>query len=300
MEKLIKEWLLEPWVVKLAITIVGLLVIRLILGALRRNLPRYVKESQARYRVRKLVTLAGYLLVLLFLALVFKKEFGGLTVVLGLASAGVAFALQEVIISLAGGIAIATGNFYNTGDRIKIGGITGDVFDIGVLSTTLMESGEWVKADLPTGRLVRLPNSQVFREPVFNYSVDFPFLWDEITIPVKYGTNYALAREIFARTLTEVVGDYVEYAKRAWKDVVKKYFTEEPMIDPEVTLIFHDNWIELTGRFITDYRKRRHTKDKIFTRLLEEIDKTEGQVGIATTTFELAESAPLHVRLTGT
>lgn len=300
MEKLIKQWLLEPWVLKLAITIVGLLVIRLVLGTLRRNLPRYVKESQARYRVRKLISLGGYLLVLLFLALVFKKELGGLTVFLGLASAGLAFALQEVIISLAGGIAIATGNFYNTGDRIKIGGLTGDVIDIGVLSTTLMECGEWVKADLPTGRLVRLANSQIFREPVFNYSVDFPFLWDEITIPIKYGTNYTLAQEIFARTLTEVVGDYVEYAKRAWKDIVKKYFTEEAMIDPEVTLTFHDNWIELTGRFITDYRKRRHTKDKIFTRLLEEIDKTDGQVGIATTTFELAESAPLHVRLTGT
>jgi len=300
MEKLIKQWLLEPWVLKIVITLVGLVVIRLIIGALRRSIPGYITEAQARYRVRKLITFGGYLVVLLFLAIVFKKELGGLTVVLGLAGAGVALALQEVIVSLAGGIAIATGTFYTTGDRIKIGGIIGDVMDIGVLRTTLMECGEWVKADLPSGRLVRLANSQIFREPVFNYSVDFPFLWDEITIPVKYGTNYSLAREIFTRILTEVVGDYTDYAKRAWKDIVKKYLIEETMIDPEVTLIFHDNWIELTGRFITDYRKRRHTKDRIFTRLLEEIDKTEGQVGIATATFELAESPPLQVRLTGT
>jgi hypothetical protein len=88
-----------------------------------------------------------------------------------------------------------------------------------------------------------------------------------------------------------MVGDYAEYAKRVWKEIVKKYFIEEAMIDPVVTLSFTDNWIELTGRFITDYRARRHTKDRIFSHLLEEIDKTQGRVGIATATLELVKPA---------
>ena len=297
MEKLVKQWLANPLVIKFVVAFLGLVSIRLLVGALRRSIPGYVKDSQARYRVRKLITLAGYLLVLLFLAIVFKDKLGGLTVVLGLAGAGMALALQEVIVSLAGGVAIATGNFYTTGDRVKIGGITGDVIDIGVLRTTLMECGDWVKADLPTGRLVRVANSLVFREPIFNYSVDFPFLWDEITIPVKYGSDYRLARDIFSRTLEEVVGNYADYAKRVWKEIVKKYFIEEAMIDPVITLAFTDNWVELTGRFITDYRRRRDTKDKIFSRLLEEIDKTQGQVGIATASFELVNPPPFKVHL---
>jgi small-conductance mechanosensitive channel len=299
MEKLIKQWLADPWVIKFLIAFLGLVVIRLLLGVLRRSIPERVIDSQARYRVRKLITLSGYLLVLLFLAIVFKDKLGGLTVVLGFTGAGVAIALQEVIVSLAGGVAIATGNFYATGDRVKIGGITGDVIDIGVLRTTLMECGEWVKADLPTGRLVRVANSLVFREPIFNYSVDFPFLWDEVVFPVKYGTDHRLAREIFTRVLTEVVGNYAEYAKRVWTQIVKKYYIEEAMIDPVVTLRFTDNWIELTGRFITDYRTRRNTMDKIFSRLLEEIDKTQGQVGVASSTFELVNPPPLEVRLSG-
>jgi small-conductance mechanosensitive channel len=299
MENLIKQWLVDPWVIKFFIAFLGLVAIRLLVGTLRRSLPGYVKDSQARYRVRKLITLAGYLLVLLFLAIVFKDKLGGLTLVLGLAGAGLAFALQEVIVSLAGGIAIATGNFYTTGDRVKIGGIMGDVIDIGVLRTTLLECGAWVKADLPTGRLVQVANSLVFREPVFNYSVDFPFVWDEIVIPVKYGSDYHLARDIFSRTLTEVVGDYTEYAKQVWKEIVKKFFIEETMIEPVITLAFTDNWVELTGRFITDYRTRRDTRDKIFSRLLEEIDRTEGRVGIATASFELVNPPPLEVQLTG-
>ena len=298
MEKLIKQWLADPWVIKFLIAFLGLVIIRLLVGALRRSLPGYVKDSQARYRVRKLITYAGYLLVLLFLAVVFKDKLGGLTVVLGFTGAGIAIALQEVIVSLAGGIAIATGNFYTTGDRVKIGGTTGDVIDIGILRTTLMECGDWVKADLPTGRLVRVANSLVFREAIFNYSVDFPFLWDEIVIPIKYGSDYHLARDIFSRTLAEVVGDYTEYAKRVWKEIVKKFFIEETMIDPVVTLAFTDNWVELTGRFITDYRRRRDTKDKIFSRLLMEIDQTEGRVGVATASFELVNPPPFEVQLT--
>jgi small-conductance mechanosensitive channel len=291
MEKFVKQWLLEPLVIKIIIAILGIVAIRIVMGTLRRSLPSYVTDAQAKYRVRKLITYGSYILIALLLAIVFRDKLGGLTVVLGLAGAGVALALQDVIVSLAGGVAIATGDFYTTGDRVKIGGIIGDVIDIGVLRTTLMECGEWLQADLPTGRLVKVSNGLIFREPVFNYSVDFPFLWDEITIPIKFGSDYRLARDIFTRTLTEMVGDYAEYAKRVWKEIVKKYFIEEAMIDPVVTLSFTDNWIELTGRFITDYRARRHTKDRIFSHLLEEIDKTQGRVGIATATLELVKPA---------
>ncbi|MCB0784290.1 MAG: mechanosensitive ion channel, partial [Flavobacteriales bacterium] len=75
------------------------------------------------------------------------------------------------------------------GDRVQLGGIKGDVIDIGVLRTTLMELGEWVDGDLYNGRMVLVANSFVFKEPVFNYSADFPFLWDELKVPVQYGAD---------------------------------------------------------------------------------------------------------------
>ena len=74
------------------------------------------------------------------------------------------------------------------------------MIDIGMLRTTMMEIGEWVNADLYNGRIVRVANSFVFKAPVFNYSGDFPFLWDEVTVPVKYGGDYRLAREIFEKS----------------------------------------------------------------------------------------------------
>ena len=95
----------------------------------------------------------------------FSDKLGGFTVAFGVAGAGIAFALQEVIASVAGWVAISVGNFYSPGDRVQVGGIRGDVIDVSILRTTLMEVGEWVAADLYTGRIVRVANSSVFKTP---------------------------------------------------------------------------------------------------------------------------------------
>ncbi len=135
--------------------------------------------------------------MIIMVTIVFSDKLGGLTVALGVAGAGIAFALQEVIASVAGWLAILFAGFYKTGDRVQLGGIKGDVIDVNVLRTTLMETGQWVDGDLYNGRIVRIANSFVFKEPVFNYSGDFPFLWDEIKIPVQFGSNYDKARKLF-------------------------------------------------------------------------------------------------------
>jgi small-conductance mechanosensitive channel len=261
--KTVAQWWYDPLIIKLIITVAGLVVIRLLSALLIRWASRFVKDSQARYRIRKVSAFIFYLVIILFLAVVFKDRLGGLAIALGVAGVGIAFALQEVITSIAGWAAINFANFFKTGDRIQLGGIKGDVIDIGILRTTLMELGEWVKSDLYTGRIVRIANSFVFKEPVFNYSGDFPFLWDEITVPVTYASDHRLAREILEKIILTVIEEYSAYAKLAWKDIVKKYLVEEAMIDPVVTLVCTDNWIEFTVRYITDFKLRRSTKNRI-------------------------------------
>jgi len=188
----VSSLLADPLVSKLFIAVAGLLVISLLIRSFQYSLTRYLKDSDSRYYGRKLITFSGYLAGFVFITIVFKDRLGGLTVAIGVASAGITFSLQEVIASVAGWIAISAGGFYNPGDRVQIGGSKGDVIDIGILRTTLMELGEWVESDLYTGRIVRIANSFVFKAPVFNYSGDFPYLWDEIKIPVKYRKRSSL------------------------------------------------------------------------------------------------------------
>jgi small-conductance mechanosensitive channel len=188
-----------------------------------------------------------------------------------------------------------------TSDRVQLGGIKGDVIDIGILRTTLMELGEWVQSDLYTGRIVRIANSFVFKEPVYNYSGDFPFLWDEIKVPVKYGSDHRLARNILEQVVEEIVTDDVMSAvKTAWQTMVRKYLIENARIEPAVTLVLTDNWMEFTVRYVVDYKKRRFTKDQIFTRILDEFTNTENRVCIASTTIHLVEAPVFDVRLENT
>lgn len=196
MTEQIQTFLYNPTVGKNVTIFIGIAIIWLIIKAIQRSFFTRIKDNSNRYRARKFGTFIGYFLTVILITVVYSDKLGGLTVALGVAGAGIAFALQEVIASFAGWLAIMFGGFYKTGDRVQLGGIKGDVMDIGVLRTTIMETGQWVDGDLYNGRIVLITNSFAFKEPVFNYSGDFPFLWDEIKIPIQYGSNYDLATEI--------------------------------------------------------------------------------------------------------
>jgi small-conductance mechanosensitive channel len=292
-----QRWLYDPLVSKLVFAAVGLIAVFLAVKSLQRATGHYVTSAGARYRVRKLMTFIGYLAASLVLLGTFSDKLGSLTVAFGVAGAGIAFALQEVIASVAGWFALTFGGFFKTGDRVQLGGIVGDVIDIGVIRTTLFECGQWVNGDLYTGRVVRVANSFVLKEPVYNYSGEFPFLWDEITVPVRHGDDIELARTLLQGCAQEVLADYAASAKDAWATLLERYPIEEARIDPMLTLVANDNWVEFTLRYVVDYRRRRATKDVLFTRILRAFAETGGKVQFASATFELVGAPALAVDL---
>lgn len=297
MEESVTKWLYDPTFGKFVAAAVGLLIIIGVSRVAKHWITSYVENNDSRYRIRKVVTIVSYIVIFLLVSIIFSDKLGNLTVAFGVAGAGIAFALQEVIGSIAGWFAVMFANFYRPGDRVQLGGIRGDVIDVSFLRTTVMEVGEWVNGDLYTGRVVRIANSFVFKEPVFNYSGDFPFLWDEITIPVKYRSDHHLARKIFENVATEIVGEYSEQSEAAWKTFSKQFLLEDAATRPMVSMVANDNWLEFTLRFVVDYKKRRGTKDKLFTRILDEVNKTDGKVELASATFQLVETPTIDVRM---
>lgn len=292
----VRNWLFDPMVGKIVTVLIGIIIINILVRISRRTLLPRIEGIDTRYRFRKLIGFIGMLVGFILITVVFSDRLGNLTVAFGVAGAGIAFALQEVIASIAGWAAISVGGFYSVGDRVQVGGITGDVIDIGILRTTVMEIGQWVKADLYNGRIVRIANSFVFKEPVFNYSADFHFLWDEITVPVKYGSDYHLAREILLSIAQEEVGSYIPQARKDWELMVRKFMIEKATVEPMVTMIANDNWIEFTVRYVVDFKKRRSTKDLLFTKILDAFGNTDGKVALASATFHLVDAPTLNVR----
>ncbi len=297
MEEQMRKFLFNPTVGKIVALLIGIAIIWTIIKILKRNLFSKIKDNENRYRAKKVSTFIGYILTIILLAVIYSDKLGGFTVALGVAGAGIAFALQEVITSFAGWLAILFGGFYRTGDRVQLGGIKGDVMDIGVLRTTVMEIGQWVDGDLYNGRIVLIANSFIFKEPVFNYSGDFPFLWDEIKIPIQYGSDYDKVKEILLTVANSITDDVSELSVERWRVLQRKFRLEDAQTEPVVSLIANDNWVEFTLRYIVIYKKRRVTKTILFTNILKAIDATNGAVKFASTTFQLIEPSELKVKL---
>ncbi len=297
MQSTLTQWIYDPTIGKIVAALIALAIVILISRIVKASITRYVKGNDTRYRLRKFITFFSYVIIVFILTLIFSDRLGGLTVAFGVAGAGIAFALQEVIASFAGWFAITFAGFYKPGDRVQVGGIKGDVIDVSFLRTTIMEIGEWVKGDLYSGRVVLIANSFVFKEPVFNYSGDFPFLWDEITIPVKYGSDHNLARTILQNIAADVVGEYAKLADESWDEMVKKYLLEDAGVEPIVSLVANDNWMEFTVRYVVSFKKRRGTKDRLFTRILDEFENSGGKVAFASATFQLVETPTIDVRI---
>ena len=293
MDEELKKILFNPTVGKIATIVIGIVIIWLIIKLIERNIFSKIKDSDNRYRAKKFGSFIGFILSVVLITVVYSNKLGGLTVALGVAGAGIAFSLQEVIASFAGWLAILLGGFYKSGDRVQLGGIKGDVMDIGVLRTTLMETGQWVDGDLYNGRIVLIANSYVFKEPVFNYSGDFPFLWDEIKIPIKYGSNYDKTKEILLKIGNEVAGDLTQKSSDLWQNLKNKYKLEEAQTEPMVSLIANDNWVEFTLR----YKKRRSTKTELFCKLLIAIEATKGDVNFASGTYEIVGVPEIKVNI---
>jgi small-conductance mechanosensitive channel len=155
----------------------------------RRLIEHYADAPERQYRAvryyRRMLALVAGLLVLI----VWSPGLRDLVSVFTVIGAGFAIALREVLLSLAGWMRLNVRSLYSQGDRIEIDGVIGDVVDVRLLHTTLMEVGAWVGAEQSSGRLVHLPNSLVFQEPVHNYTDGFGFIWNEYDVTVTFDSD---------------------------------------------------------------------------------------------------------------
>ncbi len=264
---------------------------------IRKGISKAISDNTMRYRTKKATQLLGYALIFLLAIITFTGKVQYFSLAIGLISAGLAFALQEVILSVAGWVVIFSSNIYKPGDRIEINNVKGDVIDIGITRTTLMEIGKWVASDNYNGRIVQLSNSFVFKGPVHNYSTDFPFVWDEINLKISSSSDLTLAYECILETARSILQEYTNYARDHWKKMVKKYLIEDANVEPTVCINLTDNWVEFNLRYVVNYNLRRSTKDHLFFKIQEAIMSTKGKVEFAITSFGVINVPDLKIEM---
>ncbi|HZT78311.1 MAG TPA: mechanosensitive ion channel domain-containing protein [Vicinamibacterales bacterium] len=222
----------------------------------------------------------------------------------GLIGAGLAFALQKVVTAFAGYLVILRGKTFTVGDRITMGGVRGDVISLGFLQTRIMEMGEppsaqsdsqpiWVRARQHTGRIVSVTNDKVFDEPIYNYTREFPYMWEEIKIPITYQTDRKMAEHILldcAREVTESTTREAEAASRAFE---RRYFIALGSLEPRVFMRITDNWVEMNLRILVPIRGVRYCIDELSRLIMERFE--QAGIGIASGTYAIVEFPPLRI-----
>jgi small-conductance mechanosensitive channel len=294
----IRKWIIEnPTIYNIVIYILLVACVLIIIQIIRRFLRKKVSDSSARYKSQKGIEIIGYIILILLSFSYFTGSIKDFTLVIGLFTAGIAFTLQELVLSIAGSLYIFIVKVYKPGDRIEINGIKGDVIDIDSIYTTMMEIGQWVKSDNYTGRIVKLSNAFVFKGPIHNYSKDFPFIWDEFDLPIRYGSDMELAKNIVIKIASETLSEYTSNSKAQWKAVVNKYYIEDAVVEPTLAITLTDNWAQFNLRYIVDYKRRRITRHLLHDKIRKEVEKTNGKVILASTTIELIKIPEVKVNL---
>ena len=278
---------------KLALSLFTLVFTLLANRGMRRLLKARIRDAAHMHTLHMLsrnTVFAGGGIVIL---LIWLGSGSNLTVAMGILGAGLAFASQEVIGSFAGYVNIVTGNLFRIGDRVRIGNVEGDVLDISILRTTVMEIGEWVRADQYTGRVVTVANRVVFSDPVFNYTQHWRYLWDEIVIPVTYASDWRRAGEIMLEHGKTYTSRFQAQAQAELQAMLDHYPLHETAVEPTLFVVMTDNWIEMTLRFVVKAHERRKVKAQLHHELLQHFE-SQPDVTVASVTMEIVGFPPLR------
>ena len=290
------------------VLVVAILALRRGLQAVLHRATRGTGEETARFWARQGVSLGTAVLLGLGLLSIWFDDPTRLATAIGLVTAGLAFALQRVVTAVAGYLVILRGATFSIGDRITMGGVRGDVIGLGFIQTTIMEMGQapaeqdadpamWVRSRQYTGRIVTVTNGRIFEEPVYNYSREFPYLWEELSLPIAYSADRDSAEAILLAVAHRHGGDTVE-ASRASLDAMRGRFALQPAgVEPRVYYRLTDNWLELTLRFVTEVRGVRDVKDAMSREILRDLEAAG--IGLASATFEVVGLPEVRIAATG-
>ena len=234
----------------------------------RRLVNRRFDDPTRRYFGRKTVVYAISIIALLLTAKVWFGGGTGIATYLGILSAGLAVALADPVMNLAGWFFIIVRRPLAIGDRIQIGETAGDVIDIRLFQFSIIEIGNWVDADQSTGRIIHIPNGHVFKQALANYTQGFNFIWNELSVTITFESNWAKAKRILQTIADENNPFHTEHAERQIRAASEKFLVFFKHLTPIVWTRVADSGVTLTIRYLCEPRKRRSTESIIWENIL--------------------------------
>jgi small-conductance mechanosensitive channel len=293
---------------KLLFTIVFLLVVWAIRRALRFLTVHTFAErpGSVRFWTRQAIRLFIAILLITGLISIWFNNPSNLASAAAFITAGLAVASQRIITALAGYFIVLRGKTFTVGDRIVMGGVRGDVIALGFMQTTIMEMGQppseqadapsmWVAGRQYTGRIVTITNDKIFDNPVYNYTREFPYIWEEMRLPIPYNSDRHSAERVILDAARRHTLKITELGEESIKELERRYAVKREEMEPRVFYRLTDNWVEMSVRFLTEEHGMRVIKDAISREILDGLDRVH--IGIASGTYQVVGMPELQVRI---
>lgn len=255
--------------IKVVVSVLSVLAILVARRLALRFAAQRSDDVRAIYLSKKISAYVAFALTAVVLGWIWLRGFSALGTYFGLLSAGLAIALRDPLVNLAGWVFILTRRPFAVGDRIQIGSNAGDVIDIRIFQFTLMEIGNWVDADQSTGRVIHIPNGKLFSEPLANYSKGFQHIWNEIPVLVTFESNWERAKSILQSIADKRTGQS-EAAREHLRRAASRFMIFYENLDPIVYTSVEDSGVLLTIRYLCSPRQRRGSAQSIWEDILRE------------------------------
>ncbi|MCP2042809.1 mechanosensitive ion channel family protein [Pontibacter sp. HSC-36F09] len=251
-------------------SVIALLALWIISRVLLRLASRQQTDTRKLYQWKKTTNYVVTGLGIIFLANIWFEGFKSITTFLGIFSVGLVVVLRDPILNMMGWVFLIWKRPFKVGDRIKIGLYTGDVIDIGFFQFTINELGEWVDSEQATGRVVHIPNSQVFTQGQVNYNYGFPFLWHEVQLRITFESNWQKAKGILKEIALRHSERLNEEQEQRVRIEAQQHLIFYRSFDPKVFIKVRENGIQLTLRYLINLNGRRESENKIWEDTLTE------------------------------
>lgn len=279
--------------IRLIGSLLVVLVILVVRGVLLRLARRHIDDIKRHHRWRRTINYVAGFLGLLIVARIWLPGMEQIGVFLGLASAGLAIALRDPLMCVAGWVFILVRRPFSMGDRIEIQGQVGDVIDIRMFQTYMLEVGGWLQGEQATGRIVMVPNSLVFSTSVANYTQGFDFIWDEMVVRLSFESDWRTAKKLLLSIAEQQGAPMCDRARAEIKQAAAKHMIFFQNLTATVYTSVQEWGIQLTVRYLTPTRQRRSTAQRLWEAILDAFAAEDSiRFAYPTTRFYTGASGP--------
>ncbi len=236
---------------------------------LLKGLHKHIESQEIYFKTKRVINGVVFFTLLLVIMFIWIDASGSFLTVIGLFSAGLALALKDILLNVAGWLYILFRQPFYIGDRIEISGIKGDVIDQNIFKFRVVEVGNWVQAEQSTGRIIHIPNYKIFTEPLANYTLGFDYIWNELHVLIPFESNWKKAKKIMYDVLNEMTDDLSIDMQQQIKKTSRKYMVFFNSLTPIIYTDVTESGVRLTMRFICKPKQRRIMDEKIWEAILE-------------------------------